>query len=200
MRKERKKTRHSKRRIVTIVMIVLLLGAAVLFVLEKTNTTSFFSFTNEDKASEAHTTSDLPSARPDYNGGAAAEENKDPGNTINENQGSAVIKDGNGAPSSDTSNPIKSSTGEITVYLPHANSSLATGQEISGTSSLSSVQYRLIDSVSGVIATGTLKVVNGNFSGNLSFNTSANEGRLDIFATRADASEFSNVEIPVRFK
>jgi len=200
MRKERKTTRHSKRRIITIVIIVLFVGAVTLFVLEKTNTTSFFSSTNGNDASEAQTTSDLPSAQSDFNGGTSAEENKDPGNTLDENQGSAVIKDNNGTPSSDMSKPIKSSTGEITVYLPHTDGVLTTGQEISGTSTLSSVQYRLIDSVSGVIATGTLKVVNGNFSGNLSFNTSANEGRLDIFAARADASEFSNVEIPVRFK
>ncbi len=196
---KRYKHKNTKKRLFLSVIALLVVVGIIFFVLEKTDTTSFFS-ASTDSEQEAQTTSELPSAQPDYNGGSAAEENKDPGNTNNENQGSAIVTDNNGAASTDTSKSLASASGEITVYLPHTNSVLKAGQEISGISTLPVVQYRLIDNISGVIATGSLKVVDGNFSGTLSFNTSANEGRLDIFATKSDASEFSAVEIPVRFK
>ena len=194
------KHRNNKKKLLLAIAALLILGGVVFFVLEKTHTTSVFSSKPAPPEEQAQTTSDIPSAQPDYNGGALAEENKDPGNTERENQGSAVVTDNSGITASNTSEPKTSATGEVTVYLPLKNATLKTGQEISGTSTLSVVQYRLIDSVSGVIATGSLNVVNGNFSGTLSFSTSASEGRLDIFATRADASEYSSVEIPVRFR
>jgi hypothetical protein len=43
-------------------------------------------------------------------------------------------------------------------------------------------------------------VVNGKFSGQITYTTNATAGRIDIFASRADGSEYSNIEIPVRFK
>lgn len=199
MRKERKTTHHSKRRIITIVIIVLFAGAVILFVLEKTNTTSFFSSTDNSDASDAQTTSDLPSAQSDFNGGSAAEENKDPGNTLNENRGTAVIEE-TGSQIVENSDPISSETGEITVYSPTKNSRVTSGAIISGTSSLSEVEYRIIDSTSGVIATGSLTVKNGKFSGKINFNNNATEGRIDLFATRPDFREYSNIEIPVRFR
>lgn len=193
-----RRTTSNRHKWIVVAVIIVFLAAGVVFVLEKSGTTSFFSSIVDNE--QAQTTSDVPSAQPDYNGGAAAEENKDPGNTIREDKGTAVITDTNGATSSDTSQPLRSSTGEITVYLPHSGSKLASGQELSGTSTLSTVQYRLIDNVSGVITTGSLRVVNSKFSGTLSFDTSASEGRLDIFGTKSDANEFSNIEIPVRFR
>ena len=194
------KHKNNKKKLLLGIAALLVLGGIVFFVLEKTHTTSVFTSSPTSSDEQAQTTSDIPSAQQDYNGGTLAEENKDPGNTISENSNSAGIIDNNGTASTDTSQPQTSSTGEITVYLPHQNAAMLSGQEVSGTSTLSVVQYRLIDSVSGVIATGNLKVVNGKFSGTLAFSTSASEGRLDIFGTRDDASEFSSIEIPVRFK
>src|SRR5690606_29613808 len=123
----------------------------------------------EPVGNEAKTTSTIPSAQADYTDDAV-EENKVPA-TGGDGRGSAEIKDNGGAPSSDTSSSIISTTGEITLYMPKANSKIASGQEISGKSTLSKVHYRVIDSVSGVIATGQLNVVSGNFSGSISFST-----------------------------
>lgn len=144
------------------------------------------------------TTSTLPSAQSNFTNGDN-DNNKDAGNTLNENRSSATVSDTGGIPSSDTSKPISSATGEITVYLPIKDATISSGQEISGTSSLPSVSYRLIDNVSGVIATGTLSVVNGNFSGKISFVTNATNGRLDIFGVKPDFTEFSNIEVPIRY-
>jgi hypothetical protein len=66
-------------------------------------------------------------------------------------------------------------------------------------SKLDLVQYRVIDSNSGVIATGNLKVVDGKFSGIVTYSSTATEGRIDIFAVKQDGTEYANVELPVRF-
>ena len=144
----------------------------------------------------AQTTSNTPSAQSSYSDG----EYREPGNTVHENQGEASVSDTGGRASSNTSEPKTSSTGEITVYLPIANSVITSGQEISGISTLPRVHYRIIDNVTGVVASGSLEVVNGRFSGILNFSNAAQEGRVDIFATKSDFTEYSNVEIPVRFE
>lgn len=200
MYKKNKRSLKISSKAILYSFVVLVIVSTLLFALEKAKITSIFTPSEPTYKDDSRTTSSSPSAQADFNGGDSARENKDPGNTLREDAGSAVITDNNGAVSTNSDKSIVSQSGEITTYLPHAGSMLPNGQEVSGKSSLQNVYYRLIDSVSGVIATGQLKVVNGNFSGTLSFNTQASEGRLDIFGTRSDASEFSNIEIPVRFK
>lgn len=179
-----------------ILLLIVLASVLLLFILEKGQIINLYSSPSPN-ADEAQTTSNEKSAQADFSDG---DENKDPGNTIRENQGTANVSDSGGTPSTDTSKPTESKTGEIKLFLPHANSVISSGQEISGTSSLAIVSYRIIDNVSGVIASGELRVVNGNFSGNIGFNTSANEGRIDVFGVKEDGTEFSNIEVPVRFK
>lgn len=147
---------------------------------------------------EARTTSEISSAQQDFNIGPEGDGDKDPGATT-EDQGTANVTDTGGVASSNTNNPRNSNSGEITLYLPIDNTLIKSGQEIAGISTLSTIHYRLIDSDSGVIANGTLSVVSGRFSGQLTFVTKAKEGRLDIFATRSDASEYSVIEVPLRF-
>jgi hypothetical protein len=176
-----------------------LIALGVVFYLDKTGRTSLLFTSNAQNAEDksAKTTSTLPSAQSDFDSG---DSNKDAGNTLNENQGSAGASDTNGQSSTSTGSPRTSSTNEITVYLPLDNAVVKSGQELSGTSSLSEVSYRIIDNVSGVIGSGTLKVVNGNFSGILDINSTASEGRIDVYGTRADLTEFSNIKIPVKFQ
>lgn len=148
----------------------------------------------------ARTTSDAASAQQDFNSGTTEEGgNKKSDSVAKDDRGTAVVTDTGGISSGKTGNPKVSNTGEITVYQPGDGIRIRSGQEIFGTSTLPEVQYRLIDSESGVIATGRLSVVKGDFSGILSFSTRAIEGRLDIFAARPDASEYSVVEVAIKF-
>ena len=116
--------------------------------------------------------------------------------------GTAGINDSQGlqATAPDKSLWIISSTGQITVYSPARDKLLAKGDLLSGESTLAVVNYRIIDNVSGMISQGQLNVVNGKFSGSIGFNTTATTGRLDVYGTTDSGKEYSNVEVPVRFK
>ncbi len=190
------KRKSVKPKIIIVGLVVLVL-VCVGIVLERTGV---INLVNRGAPTEetSKTTSTIPSAQEEYSD-STTEENKDP-SISDGSRGSAEITDNSGAPSSDASNPITSASGEITLYLPEANSLISSGQEISGKSTLPKVHYRIIDDVSGVIATGQLSVVGGNFSGNIKLSTTATEGRLDIFATRSDGTEYSNIEVPIRLK
>lgn len=87
----------------------------------------------------------------------------------------------------------------LTVYTPTTNNTVKKGDTISGKTNLSSVSFRLIDDITGVIAQGSLSVVEGRFSGTLDFATTATNGRLDLYHSAADGVESSNVEIPINF-
>jgi hypothetical protein len=192
---------HSKKKtkkVILVLIATIVLFAVVIFILEKTHVINLYEKKQNTSDENAQTTSDQPTAQSDYNDGNFRE----PGSSESEDKGSATVNDNNGNidGNTDTSKPTVSSTGEITLYTPKANSTISSGQEISGLSSLPSVSFRIIDDVSGVIASGSIKVVNGKFSGKLSFNTSAKTGRIDIYATRNDGVEYSNIEVPVSFK
>lgn len=178
---------------------IILLILAILFVLEKTGVINLYQKNNVVLTDNpaAKTTSDAPSAQENFTGG----EEREPGNTLQENAGSGDVLDQNGFIDAgvDTSNPTTSATGEISVFTPEPNTIISDGAVLSGQSSLSKITYRLIDSASGVIASGELSVVEGKFSGIIKFTTAASKGRVDIFGTKDDLSEFSNIEIPVRF-
>lgn len=197
-----KKNLFSKQNIlIASVVLAGLLGT--LFILEKTGTTdlvktpSFLKRTSANENMKAQTTSTAPSAQSDY---TSSDTTKDAGNTLNENKGQAGVNDTSGQSSSNTTSPRTSSTGQITVYLPLDNTIVKSGQELSGTSNLTQVSYRVVDNISGVIGEGTLNVVDGKFSGTLSVKSNATEGRIDVFGTKSDLTEFSNIKIPVRFQ
>lgn len=188
--------RYPKAKIVLASIIVL--GATVVAYCMYAQSVKLWPFAKKSNNSidtSAQTTSSTPSAQTGFTEGSS----RDIGNSIHEDEGEGGIIDSNGTPSTTTSHPRSSETNEITIYLPLDDSSVSSGQEISGTSKLSTINYRIIDNKTGVIGSGALKVVDGKFSGKLSFITRATEGRIDIFASRPDGVEYSNIEIPVRF-
>lgn len=193
-----KNNNRPKKQLLIIGFIAVVLVVGVLFLLEKKSIINLYkqkmpAATKED----AKTTSPTPTAQEDFQSGDIRE----PGSTLDENRGSGGIADTSGSLSGiDTTNPVVSATGEISLYVPRKQSTMTSGHTVAGASSLKTVSYRLIDSVSGVIATGELQVINGKFSGKLDFKTSAKEGRLDIYASRMDGTEYSNIEIPLRFE
>lgn len=192
-----KKKRFFSRKRILLATLVVIISCGVIFTLEKAQIINLYS-KNSPTDSDAKTTSTTATAQENFDEG----DYREPGNSLSENRGDGNISDNNGAIDSniDTTNPIVSATGEISVYAPLKDSTVSSGAQVAGTSSLSKVSYRLIDSVSGVIATGELNVVAGKFSGQLIFSSSAPEGRLDIYGIRDDFSEFSNIEIPLGFQ
>lgn len=153
----------------------------------------------------AKSTSDLPSAQEDFNAADIdvndTAKDREPGNSIREDQGSAGITDTNGniPPSVDTSKPTTSQTGEITVYSPQQNQSVSRDIIVAGTAKIKTIMYRVSDDVTGVIETGSLNVINGKFSGTLKITTGAKTGQVSFFGVQSDDNEFSNVTIPLRF-
>jgi hypothetical protein len=195
MQKSKKISSTTKKKLIfALSLLLILLG--ILFALEKRDVINLLSTEKSTSTDTAKTTSTVETAQENFTEG----NERDPGNSLNENEGSGGITDNNGvfSPATDTSEPIISSTGEISVYSPKNNALITTGHEVSGSSTLPKVTYRLIDDVSGVIAMGELGVVNGKFSGFVSYVSSGKNGRLDIYATKADGSEFSNIEILLR--
>lgn len=149
------------------------------------------------KDTTAKTTSDAPSAQADFSEGGPREPSPSPP------RGEATINDNGGIQSSipPESEWHTSAGGALTVYSPAANALLTSGQSVlSGKSTQTKVSFRLIDNVSGVIAQGELPVTSGTYSGTFKFNTSATQGRLDVFNTHMDGVEYNNIEIPVRFQ
>lgn len=185
--------RRSKRKIVYIAAAVLLVVAAMV-ILEATNTTNFFG-KSEIIDTTSKSTSDAPTAQEDFTDGG----DRTPAETKPDDEGTVTDRGGN-ATATPSSQWSSSSSGELIVYTPTANSILKNGSTLSGKASTSTVSFRLIDNVSGVIAQGELSVVNGTYSGTFQFDTSASEGRLDVFNTRYGGVEYNNVAIPVKFK
>ncbi len=187
--KKYKKNNHSKLIYICLIAAILL-SVAGFFVYKRVN----------DKNSttpDAKTTSSAPSAQENFTTG----DNRSPASNDSE-KGSAVIVDNQGQQTTtpNQSQWTTSKTGEITVYEPAKSQVVAKGAVISGASSTSVVYYRIIDDVSGMITQGQFSVVNGKFSGTLSFNTTAANGRIDVYGADATGKEFGNVEVPIRFK
>jgi len=197
--KKQKKFSYMHPRIVAVIAILLMVIVLVIWALEKRNVIDLYSPYQPPTANdEAKTTSTAPSAQEDFNDGDV----RQPGSSLQENEGTGLINDQRGVASTKTNpnNWVTSTSGEITLHSPAKNDLVKTGIEVSGTSTLNNVSYRVIDNVSGVIAEGELIVVNGKFAGILNFNTSATEGRFDLFGTKYDGVEFSNIETPIRFE
>ncbi len=194
-----KKTSTRKKKLIYASIILIIIVGSIVALLSKSNFPGINKSVEQDSSEEiAETTSEEPSAQSEF----VSTDNREPGNTISEQRGSAIISDEAGSidDSTDTSNPISSSSGEISVYTPSQQSIVRQGSSISGTSTLNKINYRIIDNVSGVIALGELSVVNGRFAGKLDFTTNATEGRIDIYSVTDQGVEFSNVNITVRFK
>ncbi len=118
------------------------------------------------------------------------------GNGIN--QGTATDNQG-GASATPESQWLVAKSGDITLKQPAANATLKDGAVISGSAKVSQVQYRLIDDQVGLLAQGSLKAVNGNFSGTLHFQPHSSGGRLDIFSYDASDAEINEIQVIVRY-
>ena len=193
MNYKNKKSKSNKKSyiLVAVVFLVILIILFWYLVITKDNKN------NTSNNEEAKTTSLAPTADENFSTG-----NDRPEQGLNSDKGEAIISDNQGSIDNipNESNWIKSATGEITLYSPSENQLIKNGDVISGESELSSVSFRIIDDLSGLISTGELAVVDNKFSGTISFSTTATAGRLDIYGSRSDGVEFSNIEVRVRFK
>jgi cytoskeletal protein RodZ len=180
--------------------LLLLIGAITIFLafalLEITGASSiFFNRSEKTNDTEAQTTSTAETAQSSFTGGDDRQPNRS-----QKQEGTATDQSGAIQAIPPENQWSKSNDGVISVYSPTKNQIVQNGQIVSGASTTSTVSFRLIDDVSGVIIQGSLNVVEGRFSGSLNFNTAGTNGRLDIFNSATDGTESSNIEIPVRFK
>lgn len=113
------------------------------------------------------------------------------------------VTDENGQSSSNlppSSDWLASSSGDITLQEPSANSTLINGQSIVGLAKVNEVNFALYDSSVGLIDQGSLNVVNGKFSGKMSFTPHASTGTLQVFYSNpVNGAEEDMVEINVNF-
>lgn len=186
--KIKKSSQKNRKRTVLIVCALVAVLFAIAFGLYQLNNNRG----NKDK-SQVENTKDNVVENEEVNA-----QEKAPVSSGSKKDGGAV--DTGGQDSVASSSGLSSSSGKITVYNPIKNSVVTTGDVVSGTSSRNIVSYRLIDDKVGVIASGSLKVVNKKFSGKFDFSSTGSEGRLDIFYALNDGQEIDVVEVPVRFK
>lgn len=120
------------------------------------------------------------------------------GSTEDIAQGGAVDNKGSGVAKTPATEWASSESGLITLRSPLSGSLVKTGDTISGTAKVSTVQYRLVDDEAGVLAQGPLSVVDGKFSGRLSFGHQANSGKLDIFSYDSNGAETNSISIKIK--
>lgn len=181
--------RNKKKIYIVVIVAILLIGAGVAYVLHQSR-----------KPKPAETTSTSKTAQSDYDQG---KERPTDGQNIGTNQGGAVDNKGSNDNTSTPGEPkTVSSTGMITVLGLSTNSLLKNGDALRGTTdkTIGTVQFRVLDEATGVVAQGELSVVDGTFSGTLHFNAKSATGRIDVFNFDAGGREANNIEIPVRFK
>ncbi len=171
---------------------------AAILIMAVATVAGIFTYRHYHKSKQAQTTSKSETAQSNYSGGAKRPTDVASGG----NQGGA--KDNNGKAPDTDNQPVPTTTssgGAITVNGLASNSSLKSGDSLYGTTTVSGpVSFRVIDETDGVVAQGQLNVVNGSFSGKLSFTARSTTGRLDVYTTDSMGSEINNIEIPVQFK
>jgi len=175
-------SKRSKTIIIVAVVVILAAAAGI-----------FWYRTHRNDKSVAQTTSKSPTAQDDYSDGNDRSSNS--GN--DSSQGGAIDTGGTDAPKTEIG--ITSESGLVTVSVPSKNDTVKNGSVVAGTvkSGVTKVQYRLIDEQYGVLAQGSLDVVNNAFSGKLQFSPRSDSGRLDIFSFDEAGTEVNNIEIPV---
>ncbi|MEK7059513.1 MAG: Gmad2 immunoglobulin-like domain-containing protein [Patescibacteria group bacterium] len=118
------------------------------------------------------------------------------------NQGGAVDKKGAATSEDQTTDASKwtvSTSGSITLQQPTADSTLNSGDTIRGTAQVDTVQYRLVDDYSGVLAQGSLSVVGGKFSGTLQFKPYGSTGSLKVFSIDpSSGAEINHADIKLK--
>jgi hypothetical protein len=147
----------------------------------------------------AKTTSNLATAQPNFSSGTTR-----PSATSDGSQGGAT--DNNGVIPTNTTvtnntgsgQPTSSTSGLVTLENPTNGQTINSGTEIYGEAQVGTVQFQLIDNQSGQIASGSLSVVNGKFSGTLQFKSYSSTGKLNVFSQASPTSpEVNLISIPV---
>jgi hypothetical protein len=116
-------------------------------------------------------------------------------------QGGAVDNNGKTTDTIPPSSEWTSSTsGDITLQQPTNNSTISSGDTISGLANTSTVSFILKDTSAGVIAQGSLNVVNGKFSGTLQFTPHSSTGSLEVYYPNPDnGAEEDVINITVNY-
>lgn len=179
----------------SVIILLTLLVVFVVAMLEVTNKTHFFH-----KAAKVSAPSKKIKELP-VSSKNSGNKNPSGGASIN-TEGTATDKNGQ-VPSGVSSDPSQWSTSSsrlITVKAPLRNSTFKSGDIVTGSTSVSdTVQYRLVDDQQGVIAQGSISVVNGNFTASIEFNHYGNGGNLDIFTIDQNGRETNEVQILLKF-
>lgn len=173
--------------IVAVVIVAALVAAGILYhnhrsneAAKKTASKKGYSTTKTHKSKSSSSASAAP-------GGSLA-------------QGGATDNNGQASTSTPTSQWTTSSSGLVSVHQPAANATVTSGTVLSGTAQVDKVYFRVISDSVGVVAQGSLSVVNDNFSGTLNFQTQAGGGRLDVYSYDANGVEINEVQIPIELK
>lgn len=177
-------------------LLGLFVVAAIVASLELTDTTHWFHKPAAQVVTAAGKT--LPKAEPNVSG-SSPDTPLQPRGGVGKSVGGGTDTGGTVRSSTDPSRWITSKSGNITVQQPLANAMLENGAVLSGTAKVDTIHFRLIDNKVGVIAEGTLNVVEGKFSGTLHFTPNSSTGRLDVFSTDASGVELNEIQIGVQF-
>ncbi|HUD10508.1 MAG TPA: hypothetical protein VMR28_02425 [Candidatus Saccharimonadales bacterium] len=95
---------------------------------------------------------------------------------------------------------VSSTSGIITLQQPSPNTTVNSGDTLSGLAKVNDVQFILSDDSVGLIAQGNLTVVNGKFSGILQFTPHSNGGKLEVYYPNpTNGAEEDIIEIDVSF-
>lgn len=93
-----------------------------------------------------------------------------------------------------------SASGNITLQQPYANETIQSGDHLSGLANVSNIQFILTDNTVGLIEEGNLNVVNGEFSGTLSFTPHSSSGKLEVYYPNpSNGAEEDIINIDVNF-
>jgi len=176
-------SRITKRNLSIVIALVVILGVGV------------YLWRQHMAKPPAQTTSKSKTAQYNYTGATTHQSNA----TSTPNQGGAVDNHGDKSATSAESG-IASASGLITVVSPGGSASLASGDMLRGTAdkSITTIQYRVIDDEVGVIAQGSLQVVNSTYSGTLHFEAHGATGRVDVYSYNDQSQEVNEIQLPVQ--
>jgi hypothetical protein len=183
-------------KILLLALLFMLVLALVVAVLEVTNITHYFH-----KAAVVSAPSKPFTTVTMKNQVKSSEKTPSGGSAIS--QGTSTDKNGQAPISGVSNDPSQWSTSAsrlITLKAPIRNSTLQSGSIITGSTTVSNqVQYRLVDSRVGVIAQGSIKVINGIFTAAIIFIPHSDRGKLDVFSTDSGGNEANEVQIHIKF-
>jgi hypothetical protein len=181
------KNRHRKSIIVSVVVLLV-----IVFV--------FYMFWRNNKSSTSIATAGQ-SSQQTVKGSPSTPTQHQPTTNNNSIQGGVIDHNGEVSDSLPPSSQwVSSSSGNITLQEPLTNTTLKSGDTLSGIAKVSTVQFILTDNSVGLVAQGNLSVVNGKFSGVLQFIPHSSSGKLEIYYPNPiNGAEEDIIDIDVNF-